>query len=292
MNKKKNLYIALFLMPAIIIFVVIYLIPVYNVITTSFLEWNLFVGEKTFIGLDNYITAFTNDRLFMDSLKNTFIWVLMQGTLHVGLGTLVALFLSDKPKMWKFMRVSYMLPNMISGAAFAIILLNIYNPEIGLLNQFLASIGLENLQHNWFFDSSTSFFSVTMTWIPYAGLVTILILAEIMSIPHSLYEAAEMAGATRLQQKIYVTLPLLKNIIGTCVLISATSMLKEFEHIYLTTNGGPGSKTLSLPLYLYKTALIENDYAYANTMGTVLVIVGFIIIFAVNKTFVLGKSDR
>ncbi|WP_105614432.1 carbohydrate ABC transporter permease [Vallitalea okinawensis] len=292
MDKKRNLYIAIFLMPAIIIFVIIYLIPVYNVITTSFLEWNLFVGDKTFIGLDNYINAFTNDSLFMASLKNTLIWVVLQGTFHVGLGTMVALFLADKPKMWKFMRVSYMLPNMISGAAFAIILLNIYNPEIGLINQFISFLGVENFQQNWFFDTSTAFFAVTMTWLPYAGLVAILVLAEIMSIPTSLYEAAAIAGATKFQQKLYVTLPLLKNIIGTCVLISATSMLKEFEHIYLTTNGGPGSTTLSLPLYLYKTALIENNYAYANTMGTILVIIGFLIIFVINKLFVLGHSDR
>ncbi|WP_281811768.1 carbohydrate ABC transporter permease [Vallitalea longa] len=290
MYKKRNIWITLFLLPTIIIFVLIFAVPVVNVVYTSFFQWRGFKGAMSFVGIKNYVNAF-KDASFRSGLTHTMFWVVLQGTVHVALGTIVALLLADRPKGWKFIRTSYMVPNMISGSAFAIILVNIFNPQIGLVNSVIRKLGFENFNHNWYFDGRTAFPTVTITWLLFAGLITILILAEIMSIPKTIYESADIEGATKFQQKIYITLPLLRNVIGTCVIIAATSMLKEFELVYLTTKGGPGDRTLSLPLYLYKTAFIENDYGYANMMGTVLIICGIICILIINKLFGLGKSD-
>jgi raffinose/stachyose/melibiose transport system permease protein len=245
----------------------------------------------TFIGLSNYIQLLTGDSSFKKAFFNTLIWVLLQSTVHVSIGTLLALILSQKHFGWKLVRTTYMIPNIISASALGVLFLNVFNPNYGIVNSILKALGFKNANINWFFNNKTAFLTVTVTWLLFAGLITILIMAEIMSIPDSLFEAAKIDGASALQTNIYITLPLLRNIIGTSVILAATSMLKEFELIFLTTKGGPADITLNLPLYLYKTALIENNFGYANTIGTILVIMGLIIIAGITKLFRIGESD-
>ncbi len=289
--KNRALWITIFLIPTIIVFLLIFAIPVITVIYTSFFEYKGFSGKMTFIGLGNYIEAFKNDSSFRKALSNTVIWIFLQSTIHVSIGTILALILYRKPRGWKFIRTSFMIPNIISASALAMIFLNVFNPQYGIINSILKAIGLENLAKNWYFDFSTAFPTVTISWLIYAGLITILVLAEIMSIPDSIFEAAKIDGATDMQINFYITLPMLRNILGTSVIVSATSMLKEFELIFLTTKGGPADLTLNLPLYLYKTALIENNFGYANMMGTTLILMGIISILIINKFFRLGKTD-
>jgi raffinose/stachyose/melibiose transport system permease protein len=116
-------------------------------------------------------------------------------------------------------------------------------------------------------------------------------LAGIQSVPQELLEAARIDGATQMQIDLLITLPLVRNMLGTSVIIAATSMLREFELIFLTTNGGPGSTTLNLPLYLYKTSLNENNYGYANMMGVILIVLGVLIVFTINKVFRMDEAD-
>ena len=99
-----------------------------------------------------------------------------------------------------------------------------------------------------------------------------------------------MDGARGLQIDFLVILPIIRTTIGTAVIIASTSMLKEFELIFLTTNGGPGNKTLNMPLYLYKTSLIENNYGYGNAMGVMLILLGVGIVFGVNRLFRMDES--
>lgn len=289
--KNKTLWIAMFLLPTIILFLLIFAIPVGTVISTSFFKWKGFSGEMTFIGFSNYIEVLKNDSTFRKALSNTFIWILLQTTVHVSIGAILALILSKKPFGWKFIRTTFMIPNIISASALGMILLNVFNPQYGIINSIIRAVGFKDFSRNWFFDFDTAFGTVTVSWLLFAGLITILILAEIKSIPKSLFEAAMIDGASDLQASIYITLPMIRNILGTCVIISATSMLKEFELIYLTTKGGPMDLTINLPLYLYKTALIENNFGYANTIGTLLIILGIISIIFISRIFRMGKAD-
>lgn len=288
---KKGFWIALFLMPALVIFLLIYAVPVFTVLFTSFFDYRGFSGRMTFIGLTNYIQLFTSDSSFKKALGNTLIWILLQSTVHVAIGTILALILAKKRFGWKFVRTSYMIPNIISASALGVIFLNVFNPTYGIVNSIIKMFGNKNVNTNWFFDYNTAFFTVTITWLIYAGLITILVLAEIMSIPESVFEAAKIDGASDFKINIYIILPMLRNVLATCVILAATSMLKEFELIFLTTKGGPADLTLNLPLYLYKTALIENNFGYANTIGTVLIIMGIITIALVTKLFKFGESD-
>ncbi|HCD43134.1 MAG TPA: sugar ABC transporter permease [Lachnoclostridium sp.] len=279
-----------FLLPCILLFALIYLIPMGIVFVTSFFEWKS-GGVFHFVGLHNYIEAFVNDTRMHQALKNTGIWALLQSTVHVGIGTITALILSRKIKGWKIFRTIFMIPNVISAAALGVIFLNVFNPKYGLLNSMISTFAGNEFSKNWYFDQNSAFLTVTWSWLLYAGLVMILVLAGVMSVPDEVMEAAKIDGASGLQIDFKIRLPLVRTILGTCVIISATSMLREFELIYLTTNGGPGDTTLNLPLYLYKTSLTDNNYGYANMMGVLLIILGIFAVFAINKLFRMSESD-
>ncbi|WP_242843041.1 carbohydrate ABC transporter permease [Lacrimispora celerecrescens] len=260
------------------------------VFVTSFCEWKS-GGVFHFVGLRNYIEAFVNDTRMHQALKNTGIWALLQSTVHVGIGTVTAFILSRKIKGWKILRTIFMIPNVISAAALGVIFLNVFNPKYGLLNSMISTLSGSTFSKNWYFDQNSAFLTVTWSWLLYAGLVMILVLAGVMSVPEDVLEAARIDGASGLQIDFKIRLPLVRTILGTCVIISATSMLREFELIYLTTNGGPGDTTLNLPLYLYKTSLTDNNYGYANMMGVLLIILGIFAVFAINKLFRMSESD-
>lgn len=289
MRVKKSMMVC-FLLPCIMLFAFIYLIPIIMVFVTSFFDWKA-GGVFEFVGLDNYIDAFMKDTRMHQSLKNTGIWALLQATVHVGLGTVTAFLLSRRLKGWKVLRTIFMIPNVISAAALGVIFLNVFNPKYGLINSFVSLIMGADFTKNWYFDQSSAFFTVTLGWLLYPGLVIILILAGVMSIPEDVIEAAKIDGASSFKIDFNIRLPLIRNIMGTCVIISTTSMLREFELIYLTTNGGPGITTLNLPLYLYKTSLTDNNYGYANMMGVLLILLGIVAVFAINKVFRMNESD-
>ncbi|HEY5583730.1 MAG TPA: sugar ABC transporter permease [Ruminiclostridium sp.] len=286
---RKGFWIAVFLIPTILIFIVIYTIPVLTVFFTSFYRWKNFEPMQ-FIGINNYINILTGDEDFRVSFTNTFKWLLLQSTVHVFIGTMIAIFLSHKIRGWKFIRTAYFLPNVISSAALGMLFLNIYNPQYGILNSFIRLLGFKDFSQNWFFDDKTAFFAVTTCWLFYAGYIVLLILAQIMTLPESIHEAAIVDGATQLQYDIFVVVPLIKNIIGTSTLFAATSMLTTFDMIYLTTNGGPMNVTLNLPLYIYHTAMIGFDTGYANTAATILIILGIFIVISINKIFKLNST--
>ncbi len=289
MVKKKG-YIALFLTPTIILFLIVYAISIVILFGTSFTEWT--TGTKpVFIGLSNYIKMFTDDLDFTQSLINTVIWIVLQSTVHVCIGVLFAIILNMKEFYWKFARTVFMVPNIISGAAVGMLFLCILNPEFGAVNSIMRLLGFKDFAQNWFMDYSTSFFSVTMTWLPYAAVVTLLVLAEIAAIPEGIFESARIDGASEFKINLYIVLPLLRNIIGTCVILSGTSMLQKLDIIMMTTGGGPGNQTMNLPMYIYKTALMDNNFGYSNTIGTFLVLFGIVLVVLYRKLFKIGSSE-
>lgn len=288
--KVKRWKLATFLLPCLLLFGLIYLIPLIMVVVSSFFEWKA-GGVFNFIGLQNYINAFTNDPRMTRALINTGIWVLLQSTIHVGIGTVIAFMLSRKLRGWKVLRTIYMIPNVVSAAALGVIFLNVFNPKYGIINSFISQITGSTFEKNWFFEQSSAFITVTWSWLLYTGMIIIVLLAGILAIPEEIIEAARIDGATEMQINLKVRLPLIRTVLGTGVILAATSMLREFELIYLTTNGGPGDTTLNLPLYLYKTSMTDNNYGYANMMGVVLIVAGIIAVQAINKLFRMNESD-
>ncbi|AIQ20063.1 MULTISPECIES: carbohydrate ABC transporter permease [unclassified Paenibacillus] len=291
MVRKNRGYITLFLLPAVALFIIVYAVSLVILFGTSFTEWS--AGRKpVFIGLVNYIQLFTDDSDFRKSFLNTVVWVLLQSTIHVAIGTVFAIILSMKEFYWKFARTVYMFPNIISGAAVGMLFLCMLNPDFGAVNSIVRLFGNADYAQNWFMDYATAFFSVTMTWLPYAAVVTILILAEIAAIPESLFESARIDGASELKINLYIIIPMLRNIIGTCVILAGTSMLQKMDIIMMTTGGGPGNETMNLPIYIYKTALMDNNFGYSNSVGVFLIGFGLLFVLLCRNLFRIGSSHN
>ena len=267
-------WIYLFLLPTIVIFAMFYLMPIAQVFVTSFTKWDGFNAPK-FNGLTNYINLFTNSS-FLIALKNLLWWCVIALTLHVGFGTLVAFVLYQRPHGWKFTRTVFMIPNVISAAAWAMIYKFIFNNDFGILNSVIRVFN-PNFNVQWFYKSPWAFWAVTFTWLFYAVIVTLVVLGDLMNIPKELNEAALMDGATGWQLIRYIQLPLCRASIGTSVIASLTSRIAMYEQIALTTSGGPGDDTMSLPIILVK-GIMDYRYGYANAVGVVMFIIGLIVL--------------
>jgi raffinose/stachyose/melibiose transport system permease protein len=197
----------------------------------------------------------------------------------------MALILRGKPFGWKFARTAYLIPNIIPTAATGVMFMLLFNPSFGIIGDFFKRFGLRGPVPNLFGNSKYAFYIVTATWIFYSAFNTVIFLAEMGSIDSEIYEAALIDGATAWQTDRHITLPLIKNAIGTCVVLASVAMVAQFDIIYLTTKGGPGTATLNLPVYLYKTAVLENNYGKANAVGVVQIIIGISLVAFIRKLF-------
>lgn len=286
LEKKNFKWIYLFLLPTIIIFVMFYVQPIFIMVYTSFTKWDGF-NNPVFNGIKNYIRLVTNSAAAA-SMLNLVLWSLIAMTLHVGFGVLTAFVLYNKPFGWKFTRSVFMIPNIISAAAWALIYRFIFNDQVGILNETIRLID-KDFSVQWFYQSPYAFWAVTFTWLFYAVIVTLIVLNDLMAVPDSLTEAAKLDGASGWQVTRFIHLPLCRISIGTAMLCSITSRISMYEAIALTTSGGPGDDTMSLSVLLVR-AITDYNYGFANAIGVIMFIFGLIIMLLVNKVFRMGDS--
>src|SRR5262249_7125630 len=185
-------------------------------VVTSFTDWSL-AGWHA-VGLRNY-SRLAEDPVFWKSVRNTAFYAAAGVLVQVPLGVLAAIALAQHPPGWRIFRTVLFLPFVISGAAYALVFSMVYNPRYGLLDGAIGLVGL-NHHEDWLFDLSTARLAVTATFVFIVGFVMVLVLAELASIPAELYEAARVDGASELQRHVHRPLPLLRHVVGTCVLIT------------------------------------------------------------------------
>lgn len=274
----------LFLLPVSILFFFFFIYPFLFTIYTSFTSWRG-IGSMKFNGLANY-TKLLSDPTFRKALANNVIWALSQGFIQVPLACLVAMILVRKPRFWKTLRTIYYLPNVISTVALAMVWVAIFNVE-GPLNALLSFLfGME--KRNWLGNPDTALFAVIFQTVIYIGYFMIIMLASAMNIPRSLYEAAEIDGASTLQQEWSITLPMLRGSLITTMTLAMAYGMRHFESTFLMTGGGPAyaTTTMGIDLYLRMDAL---RYSEASTAGVFLIIMGTVVITILRKLF--GSSD-
>lgn len=283
-TRNKKGWVILFIIPCMILFCIVYAAPIVTVLYTSLCEYSVTVKPR-FHGFGNFITIF-QDEDFLESIKNTLVWVVLQSTLHVTIGFVMALILRRKPHGWKVVRTAYMIPNIIPTAATGVMFTLLLNPSFGVVKSLWTAIGMDASKiPNLFGNSRFAFWTVTMTWILYSGFNTIIFLSEMGAVDPSIYEAARVDGAKPWQMDRYITIPLMKNIFGTCVILASVAMVSQFDIIYMTTKGGPGNSTLNLPIYLYKAATLENNFGKANAVGVVQIVLGLTLVLLIQRLF-------
>ncbi|MDX9824196.1 MULTISPECIES: carbohydrate ABC transporter permease [unclassified Sphaerochaeta] len=274
----------LFLLPVSVLFFFFFIYPFLFTIYTSFTSWRG-IGSMKFNGLANY-AKLLGDPTFRKALGNNVVWALSQGFIQVPLACLIAMILVRKPRFWRSLRTIYYLPNVISTVALAMVWVAIYNVE-GPLNAILGALfGAE--KRNWLGNPDTALFAVIFQTVIYIGYFMIILLASAMNIPRSLYEAAEIDGASTFQQELNITLPMLRGSLITTMTLAMAYGMRHFESTFLMTGGGPAyaTTTMGIDLYLKMDAL---RYSEASTAGVFLILMGTVVITVLRKIF--GSSD-
>lgn len=286
-NYKNFRFAILAVVPVLVFYFAFYLIPMGMTIITSFFDWSQ-IKMGAFAGFDNYEKLF-HDSVFWTSVKNILIWIAIAVFIHIPMSLLVALLLSAKMKGWKVLRTLYFIPQIISSVAWAAIFMSVYNPSYGLLNGILEAVGLEKVGRNWLFDPKTAWPAVICTWLFFIGMYSMIMLAELISIPDEILEAARIDGANRFQIARFIKVPLARLVIGTCMIMTVAGGIKCFDSLYIMTNGAPNYKTETLSLYLYQQYSYAN-FGYANTIGVFLLVLGIVIVSLVMK--VLKTNEK
>lgn len=287
---RRSLFILAFLTPGVLLFLTIYAYPLVNIFVTSFSKWNyqnLSAPEALPVGdlFRNYAYLFSNP-YFLTALSNSLKWALLAGVVQVPFALLVALVLGKQPFLWRLTRNAYIIPNIISSAAIGLIFLNMYGPSRGLITLLLEKM-IPGSDINLLASPTSAFWCVTGAFVLFGGAVMLMMLAQIMSIPKDLYEAASIDGANGVKKDLLITLPLAKPAIGTALILACNYGLVIYNEIALITKGGPDGATYSLSYYIYKTAMgsAKLNFARANTAGVILFILGLIMVALLNFAF-------
>ena len=277
MKKQENLYGYLFILPWIIGFLGLILGPMLFSLYGSFTNYNV-TSTMDFVGFQNYEEMFLHDSLFWTSLYNTLYFVIFS----VPLTTIAAIFISvlvnqNLPGM-KFFRTVFYLPAILSGVGVYLLWMQLLDPSTGLINSFLSLFGISG--PNWLFDAGWAKPSLILMKLWSAGGAMLLYLSAMQSISKTLYEAAVMEGASRVQMFFTVTLPMISPIIFFDVITSTIGSFQIFQEAYIMSSdsaGSPENSLLFFNLHMWIKAFNVFDMGYAMAMSWILFIIVLIL---------------
>lgn len=270
MSRKSHISILpyVLLSPAVLATVIIVFYPMVQALITSLYNNILWKPRAVrFIGLDNYITIW-NDPVFWSSLGRTAIWIGLTVPLQLLLGLVTALLLNQTFRWRGLARSLILIPWALPSVVIGLMWSWIYNPQVGLLNDLMLRLGLLQTAVPWLANPDTSLYAiiVALVWQGFP-FFAIMILAGLQTIPHSLYEAADIDGASDMQQFWHITLPALKSVLVTAVMLRIIWVANSVDVIYVMTGGGPGYATHTLPLYALKRTYASMDFGYGSALA-------------------------
>lgn len=266
----------LFVLPAIIFIMVLTIFPLLWSLSLAFCSWHLARGGiesyPEFIGLGNFIEALTVDRRFWNSMAFTGFYTVTAVSIEFFLGFGLALLLSfSNFRGRRFFRVVYLIPMACPPVGVALMWRLLMHEDVGILNRILTTIGLEKVR--WLTDPWTARWALVMVdvwqWTPFMFLA---FLAALQALPVEPYEAALIDGASKWQILRHITIPLLKPLMATLVILRTVDCLKLFDYVYGITGGGPGLSTESASYYIYQVGLTYFDFGYASALSYILLI--------------------
>ncbi|TLQ15754.1 carbohydrate ABC transporter permease [Lactococcus raffinolactis] len=283
MKKQKNwLWVLLFLGPSLLGFLVFIAFPILYSLVISFTDWNL-LNPMKFIGIDNY-ASLLRDKNFWAALRNTGTFIIGYLPSVMILGLAIAILLNSKIKLKTFFRGIYFLPVVTSWVAVSLVWKWLLNGQYGLLNYFLSLIGVHG--PSWLTDPRTAMFAIIITSVwKDIGFIMVLYLGGLQAISPSLYEAAEIDGASQWRQFWHVTLPGLRPTTFFVLMISLINSFQVFDQVNIMTGGGPGNATTVMVQNIYNSAFNFFEMGRASAMSWLL----FLIIFAVSLVQMFGE---
>lgn len=278
----------LFVLPAVLYFLVVYTYPFLETIKLSFFQTKS--GITSFVGINNYKTVF-EDRLFWQSARQTLYMTLIAAPITVVLSLLTAVVMDKiaSRKLRNLIQISSLLPMTASLIAASLIFSWIFEPSYGIINRVLTELGFAGQKFLTSKDQVIPTLSVITIWIR-VGFGATILLAGLQSIPSSYYEAARIDGASGVKQFFKITVPLLNSQIVLVCITEIIFSTKTFEQVYITTSGGPINSSRTLLIHLYETAFKFQKYGEASVVA-VFLFVALLLISVIQWVVIRKKVD-
>jgi multiple sugar transport system permease protein len=264
-----------YILPALLFVLVMMLFPILYTVWISFYEWSMSaITPPAFVGFANYIALFKDER-FLDALFNTFYFTVVALIAEVVLGLAIAVLLNRSFKGKNIAKTLFLLPMVATPVAMGLVWMLIYEPTIGAANTILKAIGIHP---QLFLASMTQVVPSLIVvdiwqWTP---MVALILMAGLSTLPADPYESADVDGATAWKKFVHITLPLLKPTLIIATMLRLIDVLKTFDIIYATTQGGPNFKSETLNIYSY---VLGFQYFKLGSASALLVIF-FLIVMA------------
>jgi multiple sugar transport system permease protein len=270
-ERRRSLTGFLFVLPALVLVAIFFLVPLVFAIWMSLTKWNI-AGFQSFVGLDNYANILSDTR-FLDSVVFTTLYTAVVTVITFLLGFALALLVRSENRRFVMLRTMFYLPVVIGVAVGAFIFLWLFNETIGPVNGLLRSLGITSANISWLSTPSTAFITliVMVVWKS-AGFAMITLLIGMQAVPQELYEASRVDGASNRQQLWHITVPLIRPTIALVIILLVTGSYLAFDQFYIITRGGPNNSTITAVYWIYNQAFIAFRLGYATAMSVVLML--------------------
>lgn len=289
MKAKRQRTAIIFLIPAVVLLLCFMIYPLGKTIFYSFTAWYNFSTEQTFIGLDNYKELIA-DPVIRVALRNTVI--LMAGVLifQIGFALILAIMVDGIRHCFKFFRTIYFFPIVISATAIGLMFTLIYKYEYGLLNYFVVLFGGE--KQVWINEKSSIYLALIPVVWQYVGFYFVIFLTGIANIPADIYESAMLDGIRPLQKAAYITIPMLRSVLTSSIVLIISGCFKVFDIIFMVTNGGPLDSSQLLSTYMYQKAFARGNGGYASSIAIVMIVLGVAVTSVLRKLLSGGEENE
>lgn len=269
---NDRLVVVLFLLPALIIFLIFVVYPIFRSVYYSTFNWKGLGLPVDNIGFGNYVKII-DDEVFQKSVKNVLIIIVLSLALQLPAAIILANMVGrDLPGRALF-RTIFFLPYVLSEVNTGIMWMLLYNPdpERGFFNGILVQLGLHPV--NWLADMNVVLIAVfiTLTW-KYFGFHLLLYLTGLQNIPTEIEEAARMDGANTFQNFFFITLPLLGSTIKTSVYMSVLGSIQQFILVWVMTRGGPVNASETMATYMYRFGFVRFQFGYGSAVAIIMFI--------------------
>ena len=289
--RNKKAFLA-FLLPGLLFYILAVFYPIEESIRLSFMEWGG-IGEKQFVGFQNYITMF-QDKVFYTAFLNNLIYLAIVVSMQLAIGLFFAILLTYMTKHVTLVKTLYYVPCIITTVAITQLFRSVYSTEpMGLLNQFLQVIGLDEMVTSWLAEVSTVLAAVSVPegW-RFTGMYMVIFYAALVSLDPSVYEAAKVDGASELQILFKIKMPLIKDIILLTLTMCLTGALRGFDIPFLLTSGGPGNASELMSTYMYKKAFSITQYGYGSALAVFIIIESILVVYTLRKVFTTKEEKE
>ena len=276
--RPKNRTVFMYLLIPVAMFVFTVFVPLITALVYSFFEWK---GgpQKTFTGLQNYITLF-HDSTFWQAFGHNIYLVIVCIIGQLGIAFVLVMMVNSKLTKLKGMHRTFgFFPSTISAVCLGLIWNMIYHNQYGLINWFLKLIGRPDLCQVWLNNTDLVMLlvSIPLIW-QYIGYYMVIMLSAIAGIDTEIFESAEIDGANGFQRALYITLPLIKNTMLVCITLCVAGNMKAFDNIFVMTKGGPGTASMVMAMYGYQVSFNQSNMGYGSCISVGIFVLSLLVI--------------